>query len=232
MSKILNNQMNILKPYLIWFIAPALSCAHIIDPSEAYQSGEVAIKVQPCGTATLYLISSAIKHREKQLNLYTIQNGFDSLQIRIWFKNRDLDSDSTDYLLILKKYPNRAFETVLVNLNYPVIGGETDIDEPPVVSFRQLKFSDSIYKFIDLSMDSLMERGGVEIGCRLDPESRTSDNGIIIEVAKDLEYFVGQFPTPGSFRPECGSAEKELLRELLNLLHKEYKLPFVKDYLK
>lgn len=227
--------MNKNLPLVLFALLFIIACKqNIIDPSEEYHlpKGEVALKTLPCGQATLYFVSSFVKWYSKDLDLYSIENGFDSLQLRIWFINEDNQTDSSFHLLLFKKAKNKSFTATLVDFAYPLNGGVPDIDTLPIVKYAFIPFQPSLLNFLDSSIYFLLEYGGISTTCKKPLDERISINKIIVELALEGKYYLGQFPIPSDFKQSCSHGEEKWLIKLLSLLKEAYNYTFINDYLK
>lgn len=221
--------------FVLFTLGLIISCKqHIIDPSEEYNlhKGDVSIKYLPCNEDDLYYTSSKIKSLNADLNLYPIENGFDSVQLRIWFGYYRSFSDSAFHLLIFKKFKKQDWTATLVDFSYPVEGGFPDIDTMPKIKSKSIEFRSGIFSFFDKSKSLILENGGIAGSCIKEPEDRVSFNYVIIELAGERHYYLANFPSPSDIKSECGNREKKLLIEFLTFLKKEYNFKFIDDYMR
>lgn len=122
---------------LFGMVSILIACSHIINPKEAKRVSEDYIPYQlyPSRPQTLFMLRTQIHKFNKDLKLYSIENGFDSAQFRFWFIT-DPYQDSSYHCLIVKKYKEKPWQVILVDFSYPIIGGQFRMYDVPLIKWE------------------------------------------------------------------------------------------------
>lgn len=184
---------------LLCIIFFQIGCSEpILDAEEnKYVKGlDLAVRHYTCSDVKTYLTKSILTKYSKDLQLYSLENGFDSTQLRVWI-NGNIILDSLNHLYIISKFKSNDWKLVNVKYAYPIIGGRFNIDNK--IDFISVNKNYSNYHpevkrlISELPFDSIFLKR-----CNsLVKQIRARDwIDITIEYAYDMHYFLYCFSFP------------------------------------
>lgn len=218
---------------ILFFPFFLLGCKQpLLNPKEKYLSEEISLSIRhfPSDPIKLNLIQSTIYKYNRDLRLYSIENGFDSIQLRVWFLGSPF-KDSSEHLLILKKYKGTSWQGIRVNFSYPIKGGIFNIDYP-LASMSHNKINAENESLISGVFSNLPFAEGYQV--EYDSCLAKHDNGareIVIEYADDNHYFLYGFRAPSRLEANCRISKGTELESFLISLNKLFNARFIENFL-
>ena len=218
---------------LIFLFFLLVACKQpFLDPKEEYFREDINLSIRhfPENPIKLNLIQSVILKYSRDLQLYSIENGFDSIQLRVWFLGSPF-KDSSQHLLILKKFKGSSWQGLVVDFSYPVEGGRFNIDNP-VSSLSSEKINVESQSLISAAFSKLPFRKSYQN--EYDSCMVKHDNGasqIVIELADDTHYFLYGFRAPSRLDSNCRILKAPELEAFLISLSKLFNDRFIKEFL-
>lgn len=160
---------------------------------------------------------------EKKLGLYSIENGFDSIQIRIWYQ---YSLSINRQLVVLKcqnsKWTGEFYDYKVFDLSYhnntTNLNGYESVDS---IHFNVVEknpiwgwddFINKLFKLEVLSIKDYSLIEGYELG--------TDGNGVFIEIATKNFYKIYTYPTPIVYKRKI--TEAGLIEEILSLIQTNF----------
>jgi hypothetical protein len=160
------------------------------------------------GEPTLYY--SLIRDSEKKLKLDTIENGFDSLEIRIWYNYPK--SYIGNRILILKKQ-NNLWSANLFNRSKDSI-----VTMKPKSDWNT--FLSKLYSYDILTLPDMYEIKGLE-------DNWVDGDSYCIEIADKYHYRLYHYHVPEEFKHKFQDVKKMV--KILKLLKKEFGIPLTRE---
>jgi hypothetical protein len=207
-------------------------CSQIIDPKEELKVSEdyIPFQLYPSRPQDLFILKTEIHKFNKDLKLYSIENGFDSAQFRFWFIT-DPYQDSSYHCLIVKKYKEKPWQVIQVDFSYPIIGGQFSMYDESLVKWESndlsSKLSNSGLAFLDSLPFNIKYMEDIEYCIKTN--SYTSKK-IIMEQAKIDTYSLSYFSAPISLNDSCRATVSLDLERFLRELQQSFGLTFINDY--
>lgn len=154
---------------------------------------------------------------ENKLGLSTLENGFDSLQIRFWYSYASLDTSQ----LVILKYSNKKWNAELNDIIYNLNAkGDTIQSITKINKFGSPKngwqpFADKLFAF---GIDTLLDDSKVANY----PDMMDGDN-VIIEVSTKSKYRIYSYKEPAFVQSKI--REARAVEQILELVENEFSFP-------
>lgn len=215
---------------VLHFVATTYSCGNAIDRTEFQKEGyNVSRFVPSMNNKYLNFVEGAVNDYAKYLDIYSITNGFDSIQYRLWIQDYDVCQGSfyAEKLLIIKKYKTEPWKAILIKFGV----GDMKNDTSKIVckDIKNIKPQNWDY-FLD-SLNKLNVNKWV--GKTLIPKNKyqggQAENSMVLEIATTTQYRLITHNAP--INVICEEQECKEVRSFLNLISKEFNLPAFKKYI-
>lgn len=215
--------------YLVLLVIIISSCSTPIDNSEFNKEGYNVSRFVPSSNDK-YLDSteSEVNRYARNLNIYPITDGFDSIQYRLWIQDFDYCPKSFDAqkLLIIKKYRADSWKATLINFGI----GDMEKDHNKIVCKDIINIEPKNWDSLISNMNKLNINNWVGSTFFSDDQYHGGGyvNFIVLEIATTHQYRLITHFSPR--KVICEEQECKELRAFLVLLAEAFNLPVYKYY--
>jgi hypothetical protein len=218
---------------IILFCLTIIGCKEaILNPKESFMNveGFYGTRHYPSNANDLSYLLTTLYQFRKDLDIYSLENGFDSLQIRVWFKGLP-SKDSLFHLVVLSKFDGNFWNMTRADFSYPIEGGIFDYYKPiKILNIERNEIKDG--SIINQLVNKLPFKADYQKKYNeCEPIFPAEARFVILEYAKDASYFLYGFNSPSNLNDSCRNSNTKELENFLSELKQEFGLGYIDYYL-